>query len=87
MRGAIGNNPKWLAPVAGLLAVTLLPVSATAAPTVRFAGQLGGLVTDSGGRPQPGAVVMLLNRQEKILQKAATDFGGTFSFEELLPDI
>lgn len=87
MRGALGNNPKWLAPVAGLMAVTMLPVSAMAGPTVRFAGQLGGLVTDSGGRPQPGAVVMLLNRQEKILQRAATDIGGTFSFEELLPDV
>ncbi|MDE3198298.1 MAG: carboxypeptidase regulatory-like domain-containing protein [Acidobacteriota bacterium] len=88
MRGAKGNNPLWLAPVAGLMAVTLLPVSAMAGPAgIRFSGQLGGLVTDSGGRPQAGAVVMLLNRQDKVLQRAATDIGGTFAFADLLPDI
>jgi len=86
-----GNNPLWSAPVGSLRALiaisaSLLPLSLSAAPTVRFAGQLGGLVTDSGGKPQPGALVMLLNRQDHVLQRAATDIGGTFSFEDLLPD-
>ncbi len=85
MRGA-GYNPLFWAPVAGLLAAALIPVSALAGgPT--FAGQLGGLVTDSGGKPQAGAVVMLLNRQDRILQRSATDIGGTFSFDDLLPDL
>jgi hypothetical protein len=86
MKGA-GYIPMWLAPVAGILAVALLPVSAVAGPSVRFAGQLGGLVTDSAGKPQAGAVVMLLNRQDRILQRSATDIGGTFSFDDLLPDL
>jgi hypothetical protein len=30
---------------------------------------------------------MLFNRQEHVLQRAATDIGGTFSFEDLLPDV
>lgn len=80
-------NPLYSAPVAGLLAVALIPVSALAGPAVRFAGQMGGLVTDSGGRPQAGAVVMLLNRQDRVLQRSATDIGGTFSFDDLLPDL
>ena len=85
MRGA-GYSPLFLAPVAGLLAAALIPVSALAGgPTI--AGQLGGLVTDSGGKPQAGAVVMLLNRQDRILQRSATDLGGTFSFDDLLPDL
>jgi hypothetical protein len=85
MRGA-GYSPLLLAPVASLLAAALIPVSALAGGPV-FAGQLGGLVTDSGGKPQAGAVVMLLNRQDRILQRSATDIGGTFSFEDLLPDL
>jgi hypothetical protein len=67
--------------------VSLIPLSLSAAPTVRFAGQLGGLVTDSSGKPQAGALVMLFNRQEHVLQRVPTDLGGTFSFEDLLPDI
>ncbi len=30
---------------------------------------------------------MLFNRQEHVLQRVPTDLGGTFSFEDLLPDI
>jgi hypothetical protein len=85
MRGA-GYSPILLAPVAGLLAAALIPVSVLAGgPTL--AGQLGGLVTDPGGKPQAGAVVMLLNRQDRVLQRSATDIGGTFSFDDLLPDL
>lgn len=92
MRGAKGINPLWTAPVAGLLAAALLSVSPAAAqvaqgPPIRFAGVLSGLVTDSTGKPQPGAVVMLLNKQDKLLQRSATDLGGTFSFDELIPDL
>ena len=58
-----------------------------AAAPVRFAGAVSGLVTDSTGRPQPGAVVILLNQQEKFLQKVYTDLSGNFSFGELLPNL
>ena len=56
-----------------------------AAPPVRFAGAVSGLVTDSAGRPQPGAAVILLNQQERLLQKVYTDLSGNFSFGDLLP--
>jgi hypothetical protein len=75
-------------PIAGLLALVLIPVSPSlAAPPVRFAGQLSGLVTSPGGAPQAGAVVMLFNKQDRLLQQVASDIGGTFSFADLLPDL
>jgi hypothetical protein len=55
-----------------------------AAPT-RFAGAVSGLVTNSAGRPQPGAAVILLNQQERLLQKVYTDLSGNFSFGDLVP--
>ncbi len=89
MRGARGINLRWTAPTAGLLAVALIPVSSLIAgeSPVRFAGELSGLVTDSTGRPQAGAQVMLFNKQDRLLQRSATDTGGTFSFDELIPDL
>jgi hypothetical protein len=83
------NNPLWSAPVAGLLAVVLMPVCPLRAegPPIRFAGELSGLVTDSAGKPQPGALVMLFNKQDRLLLRSATDLGGTFSFDELVPDL
>jgi hypothetical protein len=89
MRGAKGINPLWSAPVAGLLAVAVISVSPAAAqnPPIRFSGILSGLVIDSTGTPQPGALVMLFNKQDKLLERSATDLGGTFSFDELIPDL
>src|SRR6059058_5608674 len=76
------------APVAGLLAAALLPVSsAQAVSPIRFAGELSGLVTDSDGRPQAGAMVSLFNRQDHLLQRIATNIAGNFSFDDLLPDV
>jgi len=70
-----------------LLALVLLGLpSAYAAPPIRFSGELGGLVTDVAGKPQTGAVVLLFNRQERLLQRSATDSLGTFAFADLLPD-
>jgi hypothetical protein len=88
MRGARGINRRWT-PAAGVLAVVLIPVSSLVAgeAPVRFAGELSGLVTDSSGKPQAGAQVMLFNKQDRLLQRSATDIGGTFSFDELIPDL
>ena len=61
--------------------------SAQAAPPVRFAGAVGGLVTDSTGIPQAGAMVSLFNQQAKLLQKSYTDLSGNFSFGDLIPDL
>src|SRR5436305_1597118 len=88
MRGARTISPLWLAPVAGFIAAALLPVSPLDAATpIRFSGEVSGLVTDGAGKPQTGALVMLFNRQDRLLQRISTDTGGTFSFADLLPDV
>ncbi|HWF09647.1 MAG TPA: TonB-dependent receptor [Bryobacteraceae bacterium] len=75
-------------PVLSLGGVVLLTASvAQGATPVRFSGELGGLVTDVAGKPQPGAVVLLYNRQDVLLQRSATDALGSFAFGELLPDL
>ena len=74
--------------IVGLFATTVLSVSPLRAGVpIRFAGQLSGLVTDATGKPQPGALVMLYNKQDKALQRIGTDLAGNFSFDDLLPDL
>jgi hypothetical protein len=71
-----------------LLSLSLLcPTHAPAAPPIRFSGELGGLVTDVAGKPQPGAVVLLFNKEDRLLVRSATDSLGTFAFGDLLPDL
>src|SRR5580658_2456864 len=76
---------------AALLITSLAPVSlptiARAATPIRFSGELGGIVTDVAGKPQPGAMVLLFNSQDRLLLKVATDGLGTFAFAELIPDL
>jgi hypothetical protein len=92
MRDAKAIRPLWRVLVSAkcsakaALAATLLLASAYAAPPIRFSGELGGLVTDVAGKPQPGAAVLLFNRQDRLLQRSATDSLGTFAFADLLPD-
>jgi hypothetical protein len=89
--GKIGASSRATAGlfVPALIVVCLITPSQLAAADIpiRFAGILSGLVTDSGGRPQAGAMVMLFNKQDRLLQRSATDLGGTFSFDELIPDL
>ena len=71
-----------------VLSASLLLVSpARAAAPVRLSGQLDGLVTDVSGKPQPGAIIVLLNQQGRLLQRSATDGLGSFSFGDLMPDL
>jgi len=71
-----------------LLSLSLLAqTQASAAPPIRFSGELGGLVTDVAGKPQPGAVVLLFNKEDRLLLKSATDSLGAFAFGDLLPDL
>ncbi len=88
MKGAQGYRPFCSAPVARLLAAALLSVSAawTATP-IQFSGELGGVVNNAAGQPQPGAVVLLFNKQDQLLLRSATDAAGRFAFSELLPDL
>jgi hypothetical protein len=74
-------------PALSLLVVLLLhTLPAHASPPIRFSGELGGLVTDVAGKPEPGAIVLLFNKQDRLLQRSATDSLGTFAFGDLLPD-
>jgi hypothetical protein len=90
MRGARHNARTERHPFlcASLICLSLaaIPVSA-AESTIRFAGEMSGLVTDAAGKPQPGAVVLLFNKQDKLLQRTATSILGTFAFDDLLPDL
>jgi hypothetical protein len=84
----MGYRPMWSAPVAGLIAAaSFLVSSASGSSAIRFSGDLSGLVSDTAGRPESGAVVMLFNKQDRLLQRAATDAAGNFSFDDLLPDL
>jgi hypothetical protein len=77
----------WSTSLAGVLAA-LLPVSSPGATgSIRFAGELSGLVTDSSGQPRAGALVMLFNKQDHLLQRIPSDIGGNFTFDDLLPDL
>jgi hypothetical protein len=60
---------------------------AKAGAPIRFAGELSGLVTDYAGQPRAGALVLLFNRQDHLLQRIPTDIGGNFTFDDLLPDL
>jgi hypothetical protein len=87
-RALPGFNPATVVVVAALIA-SVTPVSSFAAggSSLRLAGELSGLVTDVSGKPQSGALVILLNKQEQMLQRVTTDSGGSFSFDELIPDL
>lgn len=45
-----------------------------------------GIVKDAGGIAQLGATVLLLNRFEKVVDRALTNERGQFGFDSLLPD-
>ena len=75
----------WLVLVAAVcLAGAGLGQAATPLP---LAGAITGFVTDAAGVPQMGAAVILLNRQERMFERALTDDRGAFRFLGLMPDL
>lgn len=82
------NRPASFSLCVGLLgfAIVLTP-AVQAAQAIQFSGELTGMVTDAAGKPQPGAIVLLFNKQDRLLQRSSTDPLGAFGFAELLPDI
>src|SRR5664279_323997 len=60
---------------------------AQAATPFPLAGAITGFVTDAAGIPQMGAAVILLNRQERMFERALTDDRGAFRFLGLTPDL
>jgi hypothetical protein len=86
INGSVGTVLRVVASPS-LLAVSLIGLTSLyAAPGIQVSGAMGGLVTDAAGRPQSGAAVLLFNKQDRFLQRSATDALGTFSFANLLPD-
>jgi hypothetical protein len=57
-----------------------------AANPIPLSGGITGTVADAGGIPQMGATVILLNRQERQIEKLQTDDRGQFKFLGLFPD-
>ena len=72
-----------------LAVVALLALSAPlagAADSLKLTGSLAGFVRDGTGIPQMGATVLLLNRYERVIQRALTNDRGAFGFEFLTPE-
>lgn len=70
-----------------LMGVACLSAPLWAASPVKLAGAITGMVSDSLGAPRMGATVLLLNRQDRIFDKAITDERGEFKFLGLFPDL
>ena len=49
-------------------------------------GAVSGMVRDHRGAPQMGASVLLLNRNDRVIQKTLSDGDGKFRFPSLPPD-
>lgn len=67
-----------------VLSLSLTPTFA--APPILTSGALKGVVADVTGTPQMGAVVLLFNRQDRLVRRAFTNEEGGFAFANLLPD-
>jgi hypothetical protein len=72
--------------VLGIACVAAPCVSRAAGP-IKLSGAITGLVGNSMGIPQMGAIVLLYNRQDRIYQKVLTDDRGQFKFLGLSPDL
>jgi hypothetical protein len=87
LAGPVLSRPTPALSAAFAIALLGSVLSAQTGSIIRFSGELGGLVTDVAGKPQPGAVVILLNKQDRMLQRSSTDALGSFAFGDLLPDV
>jgi hypothetical protein len=69
------------------IACLAAPCVAPAAGPIRLSGVISGVVSDSMGIPQMGAIVLLYNRQDRVYGKVQTDDLGQFKFLGLFPDL
>jgi hypothetical protein len=69
------------------MACLAAPWIAAAAEPVKFMGAISGVVRNSLGVPQMGAVVFLYNRQDRNVDKTLSDSTGGFQFSDLVPDL
>jgi hypothetical protein len=65
----------------------VLPLVFVAAPAAQaaFVGGISGWVKDEAGVPQMGALVVLLNPEGRIGQRAYTDAAGRFTLDQIFP--
>jgi hypothetical protein len=82
--GAFRGKINRLGPV---LALTLFLSPVFAVTPIIPAGGLKGVVADVSGHPRMGAIVLLFNRQDKLIRRAVTNGDGGFAFGDLLPDV
>src|ERR1035438_3319468 len=78
---------RTLSTLAAGAACRAAPGLAPAAEPMKFMGAISGVVRNSLGVPQMGAVVLLYNRQERTVDKTLSDSTGGFHFLDLLPDL
>src|ERR1700678_1848610 len=65
-----------------LMVASMVPVSGAVFPTA-----ITGVVRDSGGTPQLGAVVQLIAADSVVVAQVYTNLHGGFAFEHILPGI
>ena len=82
----MANHKPTLGTIVCCAIVAISPFAASAATPAKLTGSIAGFVRDSGGIPQMGATVLLMNRYERIVQHALTNDKGVFGFDALLPD-
>src|ERR1017187_6303416 len=69
------------------IACLVAPCVSMAAGPIQLSGVITGVVSDSMGIPQMGAIVLLYNRQDRVYGKVQTDDLGQFRFLGLFPDL
>jgi hypothetical protein len=83
---AMAKRQKTLTSLAlGVFCLAGLSESFAATP-LKLAGVIDGIVQNSTGVPQLGAVVQLYNRQERPVGRVLTNADGKFQFVGLAPD-
>lgn len=72
-----------------VMAVALFVAEAPsfASSPLKLTGSLAGAVRSAGGTPQMGALVLLYNKQERLVSRRLSDEHGQFEFKDLLPDL
>lgn len=82
--GGIRDTASRLFPV---MAIGFCLAPAFAGSPLVSSGALKGVVADINGQPRMGAVVLLYNRQDKLLRRVLSNGEGGFVFGDLLPDV
>src|SRR5579863_3027922 len=68
------------------VACVVAPSMLCAGEMPSLSGAIAGTVKDTAGKPQLGAVVLLLNHQEHVIGRFLTDERGEFKVLGLLPN-